>query len=125
MKYMLLLAYAPEAAPAEGSPEAAAEYQAWMDYTDAMAAAGVLVSGEALHGNESATTVTVRGGDRITTDGPYAEAKEVLGGFYVIDVADLDAAVDWAAKAPHIGYGAVELRPVMDVGMDPNTGHVS
>ena len=55
----------------------------------------------------------VRGGETLITDGPFAETKEILGGFYIIDVPDLDAALEWAAKMPNISYGSVEVRPVM------------
>jgi hypothetical protein len=70
-------------------------------------------AGEALQGGDTATTVRVRDGQRLTSDGPFAETKEVLGGYYVIDVPDLDAALAWAEKIPSVGYGSVEVRPVM------------
>lgn len=76
--------------------------------------AAALVSGEALQGTETATTVAKRDGKRIVTDGPFIESKEVLGGFYVIDVANLDEALDWAAKIPNVHFGRVEVRPVME-----------
>ena len=79
--------------------------------------AGVIKSGEALYQPEMATTITVqggKGGDAIVTDGPYAEAKEVLGGYFIIEVADLDEAIKWAAKMPPAFEGGkVELRPVL------------
>lgn len=74
-----------------------------------------MVSGEALLGTDTATTVRLRNGERTTTDGPFIESKEVLGGYYVIDVADLDAAIDWAAKIPNVHVGSVEVRPVMEL----------
>jgi len=64
---------------------------------------------------DTATTVRVRDGERITTDGPFAETKEILGGFYLIDVPDLDAAIEWAAKIPASPYGSIEVRPVMEI----------
>jgi hypothetical protein len=107
----------------------------WMDETrfspdfrefgEAAAAAGVLRGGEALHPATMATTITVadgKGGDVLVTDGPYAEAKEILGGFYVIEAADLDEATRWAAKIPTAWRGKVELRPVAAVIKPGGTG---
>lgn len=115
MKYMFLLYSATHAGPAEGSPEAAAEMQEWFAYTRAMAEAGILVAGDPLHPVESATTITTRDGATVTTDGPFAETKEVLGGYYIVDVPDLDAALAWGSKAPTARYGSVEVRPVVDL----------
>jgi hypothetical protein len=72
------------------------------------------IVGEALQGTETATTVRVKGGEALTTDGPFAETKEILGGFYLVDVPDLDRALELAAKIPDagVGNGAVEVRPV-------------
>ena len=77
--------------------------------------AGAFVSGEPLESPTTATTVAVRNGDRVVTDGPFAETKEWLGGYYVIEAADLDAALDHASRIPNAGYGHVEVRPVMQV----------
>jgi hypothetical protein len=110
-QYMLLIY-----APAEGGPapeELQAEMPRWFEYTQALQDAGALVSGDALQPVDSATTVRVRGGETLTTDGPFAETKEILGGYYIIDVPDLDAALDWAAKIPSAPYGSTEVRPVM------------
>lgn len=115
MKYMLLLYNAENAGPTPGTPEQAAEMQEWFAYTEALSSAGALVAGEPLQGSDTATTVRVRNGDVVTTDGPFAETKEILGGFYMIDVADLDAALDWAAKIPLAPYGSVEVRPLMEI----------
>ena len=115
MKYMLLL-YADESAgPTPGTAEYAAEMQEWFAYSEALAKAGAMLGGEPLEGAATATTVRVREGARLVTDGPFAETKEVLGGFYIIDVPDLDAAIEWAAKIPIAPYGSVEIRPVMDM----------
>jgi len=116
MKYMLLLVDDPAQGAQPGSPAYEEEMQEWSAYTDALIKAGAMVGGEALHGPEAATTVTVRGGERVVTDGPFIESKEVLGGYYIIDVADLDAAIEWAARTPNVRSGSVEIRPVMDVG---------
>jgi hypothetical protein len=80
-----------------------------------MAEAGVLVASEGLGDPALATQVSVRDGRTITSDGPYAEVKEHLAGFYLIDVADLDEAVTWAAKVPDAGYTSVEVRPILDM----------
>ena len=115
MKYMLLLYSAEDAGPMPGTPEQAAEMQAWFAYTEAVASAGALVAGEPLQGADTATTVRVRDGATVTTDGPFAVTKEVLGGFYMIDVDDLDAALEWAARIPLAPYGSVEVRPLMEI----------
>ena len=87
--------------------------QAYGALTQEMQDKGVLVAGEGLYPTPTATTVRVREGDRDVTDGPFAETKEQLGGFYVLDVKDLDEAIDWAAKIPGAQVGSIEIRPVM------------
>src|SRR4051794_26875674 len=76
--------------------------------------AGALLGGEGLQPTVTATTVRVRDGERLNTDGPFAETKEQLGGFYLLECRDLDEAIDWAAKIPGAATGAVEVRPVMN-----------
>lgn len=105
MKYMLLLAGSPD----QSEADAAAEMPAWFAYDQALRDAGVLVAGDALHPVETAKTVTVATGE--VTDGPFAETKEVIGGFYVLDVEDEAAAIDWAKKLPP--SVVAEVRPVM------------
>lgn len=112
-QYMLLIFADPEQGPAQGTPEADAQHQEWFTYTEGLRASGAFVSGEALQPPTTATTVAVRNGDRVVTDGPFADTKEWLGGYYVIEAADLDAALDHAAGMPNIGYGTIEVRPVM------------
>ena len=110
-QYMLLIY-----SPTEGGPspeEAQAELPRWFEYTQQLQESGAMVAGDALQPVDTATTVRVRDGERLTSDGPFAETKEVLGGYYIIDVADLDAALAWAERIPSIGYGSVEVRPVM------------
>jgi hypothetical protein len=117
-QYMLLIY-----SPAEGGPspeEAAAEMPRWMEYTQALRDAGVMVAGDALQGSDTATTVRVREGETVVTDGPFAETKEILGGYYIVDVPDLDQALSWAAKIPSAPYGSVEVRPVMVFDQDPS-----
>jgi hypothetical protein len=91
---------------------------AYGDFGRALAAAGAFRGGEALHPAETATTITVsggKGGEVMVTDGPYAEAKEILGGFFLIEAADLDEATRWAAQIPAAWRGKVEVRPVAPV----------
>jgi hypothetical protein len=74
----------------------------------------VILGGEGLEPTSSATTVRVRDGERVLSDGPFAETKEQLGGFYLLECASLDEAIDWAAKIPGASTGSVEVRPVMN-----------
>ncbi len=116
-QYMLLIY-----SPTEGGPspdERAAEMPRWYEYTQGLQDAGVLVAGDALHGTDAATTVRVRAGDTQITDGPFAETKEILGGYYIIDVPDLDTALDHASRVPNVGYGSIEVRPVLDLSDMP------
>lgn len=115
MKCMLLLYSEPTAGP-QTDEEMAAEMPLWFAYTEALETAGVLLGGEALQPTETATTVQVRDGATAHTDGPFAETKEILGGFYMLEVDNLDAALEWGAKAPCAPYGSVEVRPIMEFG---------
>ena len=108
---MLLIYGDPSEAPAEAQSEA--QLQRWFQYTQELQAAGAMKGGDALDLPESATTVRIRNDETLLTDGPFAETKEILGGYYLIDVADLDAALGWAAKMPNIAYGSVEVRPIV------------
>jgi hypothetical protein len=89
-----------------------AAYEQYGEFAEAGRAAGVLAGGEELGSTASATTVRVRDGRRLVTDGPYAEVKEALGGFFILDCASFDEALDWAARIPAAEHGAVEVRPV-------------
>jgi hypothetical protein len=116
MQYMLLI-HTDEArmreamAAAQGAaPEMMGAYRA---YTEAMKQAGVLVAGDALQPSSTATVVRVRDGKTQVLDGPYAEAKEQLAGYYLIEAKDLDTALEWAARCPGAGMGTMEVRPVM------------
>jgi hypothetical protein len=113
MQYMLLI-YSTEA-EFENMPPGEAEkiFGSYMEYTREMAKAGVLRAGEALKPVQTATTVRVRSGKVTTLDGPFAETKEQLGGFYIIEVESLDEATTWASKCPSAPYGSIEVRPVM------------
>lgn len=115
MKYMLLIYNDPAEAPEVAPEDMEADMGKWFAYTDALAQAGALVGGEPLQGIETATTVRVRDGKRIVTDGPFAETREHLGGYYLIECADLDAALGWAERLPSAPYGSVEVRPLMEI----------
>jgi len=112
MKYMLLLRYPPGAGAQEGTPEFADEMKGWGAVTEELQASGAFVTAVGLESDDAATTLRVRDGERALTDGPFAETKEILFSFYIIDVADLDAAVEWSAKMPAAAYGSVEIRPL-------------
>lgn len=112
MHYLLLLANAPDAWT---DPEAGADdgvIEDWNAYTRALRDAGVLLLGAGLTGPHAATSVQRRQSRRLLTDGPFADTKEHLVGFYLIDVPDLDAALQWAARVPLVRTGTVEVRPV-------------
>ena len=113
MKYALTI-YGDESARETAGPEdMQAVSQAYGALTQEMQEKGVLVAGEGLYPTQTATTVRVRDDERSVTDGPFAETKEQLGGFYVLDCKDLDEAIDWAVKIPGSQSGSVEIRPVM------------
>lgn len=114
MRYMLLI-YDVEAANAKATPkEQKASFDAWMTYTAELEKKGGMLAGEALMPTSTAKTARVRNGKTLATDGPFAETKEQLGGFYILDCKDLEEAVAWAAKAPNASSGSVEVRPVME-----------
>ncbi len=88
--------------------------QAYYSFGEAGTEANVIAGGEALMPTGTATSVQVRNGETITTDGPFAETKEHLGGFYLLDCDNLDQAIEWAARIPHAATGTIEVRPVME-----------
>jgi hypothetical protein len=113
MKFMLLL-WGEEGQWADMSEEeTAAEMARWEDYTNQLVAAGVMVSGEGLQPSATSKTLRVENGERVVTDGPFAETKEQLGGFYVIECGSFDEALEWAAKVPSAEQGSTEIRPVI------------
>jgi len=112
MQYMLLI-HGDESGMEKASKEdIGAMMAAYGAYTQAMREAGVLRGGERLHAAASATIVRHRDGKSQVLNGPYAEAKEQLGGYYMIEAADLDAALTWAARCPGAQHGSIEVRPV-------------
>lgn len=114
MQYLLLI-YGDEKAMNDTSKEAMdammGEYNA---YTKDIQKSGVMRAGDALHPTSSATTVRVQNGKTVTTHGPFAETKEQLGGYYLVDCKNLDEAIEWAAKCPGARGGSIEVRPVVD-----------
>ena len=118
MSQYILLIYGDEAAGGEryaqmSEEEQQADMGRWWTYTQELQDAGVHVAGEALHPTETAQTVTVQDGERLVTDGPFAETKEQLGGFYIVDVPSKEEALEWAAKIPSAPYGKIEVREIM------------
>jgi hypothetical protein len=111
MKYALLIYGAPGARPEERTAGDGA-FDDWFAYTRALEEAGALLALQRLEDVDTATTVRVRDGERLLTDGPFVETKEHLLGFYLVELPDLDAAIDWAARMPHVRHGTVEVRPV-------------
>jgi hypothetical protein len=120
MKYVLLLYDAQKACNTPLKEEKQRVYDAYMTYTDRLAKSGKMLACEPLEGTSCATTIRVRSGKTIATDGPFAETKEQLGGIYVVDVADLNEAIEWAAGIPAALTGSIEIRPVMDVSKIEN-----
>jgi len=117
MPQYLALIYGPAdqqgSSPEDFQGDVMADY---MEFGEAASAAGVVAGGNALQSTDTATTVSVlggKGGEIVTTDGPFAETKEVLGGYYLLDCADLDEAISWAARIPGAWHGKVEVRPVV------------
>lgn len=113
MQYMLLIYNDPKLEPAYGTPEFESMMGGFFALNERMKADKVLVGGEGLQGVETATSVRIRGGKVETMDGPFAETREHLGGYYVIEVPDLDSALRYAAMVPSVGWGTVEVRPLM------------
>jgi hypothetical protein len=116
MQFMVMtFESAGDVASREG-PSAAKYWQGWSAYTTALREAGVLVGGAALKSKDHATCVRIAAGKLAVQDGPYADTKEQLGGYYILEVADLDAALSWAARCPAAINGAVEVRPLLPMG---------
>ncbi|HEU0217122.1 MAG TPA: YciI family protein [Stellaceae bacterium] len=115
MQYLLMI-YGEEAALQNRSQEDIGRLVgAFMAYTEAVKSAGVLVGSNRLRPTNTATTVRLANGKTRVLNGPYAETREQLGGYYLIDVPDLDAALSWAARCPGAEYGTIEVRPVWEM----------
>lgn len=117
MQYALLFQQSPEEFAARNDPakqdQRAAYMAAFVPYMTALREAGVVVAGAGLEVPETATSIRIRDGKRLVQDGPYADSKEQLGGFFIIEVPNLDAALEWAARYPAGPGGGVEVRPVL------------
>lgn len=114
MQYMLLIYNDPALEPAYGTPEFDAMMAGFFSANERMRADGVLRGGEGLQGVQTATSLRIKSDKVETMDGPFAETREHLGGYYVIDVPDLDAALRYAALIPSAHFGTIEVRPLMD-----------
>jgi hypothetical protein len=122
VKYVLSI-YVDESTRGETTPEEGRQIMAaWDAYTAAVRDAGVHLAAEGLQPTATATTVRFQGTERNITDGPFAETKEALGGFYLLECKDLDEAIGWAEKIP-MQQGSVEVRPVMDYEASGSTEH--
>jgi hypothetical protein len=114
MEYMMLIYESEHERAARNDPQRVEAYWgSWTAYVQALAESGIMKSGNGLQPPETATTVRLRDGKRQVQDGPYADSKEQLGGYFILDVPDLDVALDWAARCPAAPDGSVEIRPVM------------
>ena len=113
MQYVLLI-YTEELTEEPSAETMAAEMEGYNAFTEHVRARGAMKAGEALQPTAMATTVRVRDGKTISTDGPFAETKEVLGGFYLVEAADLDEAIGYAAMIPGASHGSIEVRPIFD-----------
>jgi hypothetical protein len=112
MQFALLIFESPEAFAARNADENDPYVGAWRAYYKALVEAGVYVGGDPLQAPETGTTVRLKNGKRRVQDGPFADAKEQLGGFTILELPSLDAAIDWAARCPAASIGAVEVRPL-------------
>ncbi len=112
MKYMLLMYANESAVPSTPEEQQAIGPAVWFALMEEMKAAGALISNNGLSPVANATTVRVREGKTLITDGPFAETHEQLGGFFLLECKDLDEALHWAEKVPHAWYGSVEVRPL-------------
>ena len=113
MKYLLLIYENEKAGEGASEAEQGKIYQEYMDYTKRIRKNGNYVAGEALQPVATATTVRVKNGKTLTTDGPFAETREQLGGFYMVEAKDLDEAIKLAAGIPAVRTGSIEVRPIM------------
>jgi hypothetical protein len=120
MRYMLLIYSNPTVWPSLSKEETGRLMGEYWTFTKDITDTGEFVSGDPLTGVETATTVRVRDDRTSTTDGPFAETKEHLAGYYLVDVKDLDRATELAARIPDARFGSIEVRPVMDMGQGPD-----
>jgi hypothetical protein len=122
MQYMLLIYDDEQAWAGLSEDERNGLYAEYGAFTNEVRERGVLVGADQLQPTSAATTVRVRKGDQLVTDGPFAETKEQLGGYYLVDVESLDEALEWAAKLPSARYGSIEVRPVVQMTAEVPAG---
>ena len=108
---MLIYRDAEGPAPASAGTEM---FERWVSYTQRLKDAGIYIAGDALDGIETATTIRERDGELQVIDGPFAETKEILGGYYLVEAPDLDTVLEHAKHAPNVAYGSMEVRPIWD-----------
>jgi hypothetical protein len=114
MQYLLMATETEEAFAARTDPERSGPYwEAWNAYIGALAESGVMTAAAGLQGPDTATTVRVQAGERVLHDGPFADSKEHLGGYFVVEVETLDEALAWAERCPSATYASVEVRPFL------------
>ena len=118
MQYLLLIYSADGAGPQPGDADFPAFINAYMTFTEEVQKAEVFEAGQPLEPVSTATTVRVRNGKSEITDGPFAETKEVLGGYYLLNCCNLDQAIEYAAKIPTAAHGSIEIRPIMELPYD-------
>ena len=116
MRYLCLIYSDQQLEPNPESPEGKQHMNDYWAYTNMVRERGVYQAGEALQPTSTATSVRVRNGERLVTEGPFAETKEHLGGFYLLDCKDLDEAIDMAAQIPSAKFGTIEVRPIVEFG---------
>ena len=117
MRYALLIYASEQDWASQSEEQAQAQAQDYMAVTKDIVDRGIRRSGEALQPTATATTVRVRNGETLSTDGPFAETKEQLGGFYVVEAKDLDEAIEIAVRIPDVRGGSIEVRPIMEMDM--------
>jgi hypothetical protein len=122
MQYMLLIYDDERLWAGMGEEESGKIFREYGTYTEELRQSGVFVEGAPLQPTATATTVSVRDGDRVVTDGPFAETKEQLGGYYLVDVESLDDAIEWASRIPSARLGRIEVRPVLPVAQEMQAG---
>jgi len=114
MQYLLMANEGADAFAARTDPDRTESYwNSWNEFIGALAASGAMIGAAGLDAPDVATTIRVRSGERLVQDGPFADSKEHLGGYFLIDVPDLDAALAWAERCPSAGYASVEVRPLL------------
>ena len=117
MRYALLIYASEQDWASQSEEQAQAQFQDYMAFTKDVVDRGIMRSGEALQPTATATTVRVRNAETLSTDGPFAETKEQLGGFYVVEAKDLDEAIEIAVRIPDVRGGSIEVRPIMEMDM--------